>query len=123
MDKVTGFEIPVDNMKRAQKFLKSVFGWQFKNWKDEYAHIMTVETNKHWIPKEKGAVNGGMYKMESKSDKPAVVVTVPSVAKYLEKAKKAGGKIITGKQEAGEWGFWAEIADTEGNIYQLWEEM
>jgi predicted enzyme related to lactoylglutathione lyase len=51
------------------------------------------------------------------------MVTVPSIDKYLEKVKKAGGKVITGKEEAGEWGYWAEIEDTEGNAYELWEDM
>ena len=122
MEKVTGFEIPADDMKRAQKFLKNVFGWEFEEWEGDYAHIKTVEMDKNWVPKEKGAINGGMYKRETKKDKPMVVVTVPSIDKYLAKVKKAGGKVTAEKEEAGEWGYWAEIEDTEGNGYELWEE-
>lgn len=121
MDKVTDFEIPVDNLKRAQKFLKSVFGWKFDDW-DDHAHIMTVEMDKNWVPKEKGAINGMMFKRRAKSEKPMLIVTVPSVSKYLDKVKKAKGKVVTPKTEAGEWGWWAEIMDTEGNVYEIWEE-
>jgi predicted enzyme related to lactoylglutathione lyase len=66
MEKVTGFEIPADDMKRAQKFLKSVFGWEFEEWEGDYAHVKTVEMDKNWVPKEKGAINGGMFKRETK---------------------------------------------------------
>lgn len=122
MDKVTSFELPADNIKRAQKFLQSVFGWKFDNWDDDHAHIKTVEMDKNWVPKEKGAINGLIFKRQSKNDKPLIVVTVPSVSRYLEKVKKARGKVVTGKQEAGEWGYWAEIMDTEGNVIELWED-
>jgi predicted enzyme related to lactoylglutathione lyase len=122
MDKVTHFEIPADNMKRAQKFLKSVFGWKFEDWDGDYAHVETVPMDKNWEPKEKGAINGALFKRESKKDQPLLVITVPSISKYLDKVKKAKGRIVTGKQEAGEWGYWAEIMDTEGNIFELWED-
>ena len=121
MDKVTDFEIPVDNMKRAQKFLKSVFGWKFEDW-DDIAHVETVSMDKNWVPKEKGAINGMLFKREKKTDQPRLVINVNSIAKYLDKVKKAKGKVVTPKQEAGEWGYWAEVMDPEGNIYELWEE-
>lgn len=31
MDKVMHFEIPVDDMKRAQNFYKSIFGWHVES--------------------------------------------------------------------------------------------
>jgi uncharacterized protein len=121
MDKVTGFEIPVANMKRAQKFLKGVFGWKFEQW-DDYAHVKTVEMDKNWMPKEKGAVNGGMFIREAKKEVPEIMITVDSIDKTLEKVKKEKGRIMTPKTEAGEWGWWAEVMDTEGNIFELWED-
>ncbi|OGS35068.1 MAG: hypothetical protein A2293_17025 [Elusimicrobia bacterium RIFOXYB2_FULL_49_7] len=123
MDKVTHFEIPADNLKRAQKFLKSVFGWKFEDWNGgDYVYAKTVDMDKNWKPKEKGAINGALFKRERKSDRPLIVISVASVSRYLDKVKKAGGKIVTPKQEAGEWGYWAEIMDTEGNVFELWEE-
>jgi len=54
----------------------------------------------------KGGNKRGIYKRERKSEGPLIVVTVPSITKTLQKAKKAKGKIVTDKQEAGEWGWW-----------------
>ncbi len=123
MDKVTSFELPADNMKRAQKFFEDVFDWEFETWeKNDYAHIKTVEMDKNWVPKEKGAINGGLFKRMKKTDKPLVVVEVDSIDDTLAKVTKAKGKVVTEKQPVEEWGFWAEIMDTEGNIMELWEE-
>ncbi|MHB9154572.1 MAG: VOC family protein [Endomicrobiales bacterium] len=122
MDKVTHFEVPVENMKRAQKFFQGAFGWNFEVWDKDYYYAETVETDKKGVPKEKGAVNGALFKREKKNERPLLVVSVASLDTALEKVKKAKGKIVTGKQEAGEWGYWAEIMDTEGNVFELWEE-
>ena len=123
MDKVTGFEIPAEKMDRAKKFFKKVFGWKIDAHKEVLYHIETVDTDKNWMPKEKGAINGGIFKRESKSNKVTVVVDVPSIEKTLKAVKGSGGKVVTGKTEAGEWGWWAEVMDTEGNILELWEDM
>lgn len=123
MDKVTGFEIPAGRTERAGKFYRNVFGWKIEGKDEEYAHIKTVEMDRNWVPKEKGAVNGGLVKKEGKSDSPLLVITVDSIEKTLDKVRKAKGKVITGKQEAGEWGWWALIKDTEGNTFELWEDM
>jgi predicted enzyme related to lactoylglutathione lyase len=122
MDKVTGFEIPVVNMLRAKKFYSSAFGWKVDIYDDEYSHIKTVAMDKNWMPKEKGAVNGGMFKRRAKKEKPLILVTVDSVKKTVAKVKKAGGKIITDMTQAGEWGWWAEVADLEGNVFELWQD-
>jgi len=122
MDKVTGFEVPAGNMKKARKFFKNAFGWKSEEWGGDYSHLMTVKMDKNWVPKEKGAINGGMFKRKSKNEKPLLIITVDSIIKSLEKVKKAGGKIVTNKTQAGEWGWWAEIKDTEENIFELWED-
>jgi predicted enzyme related to lactoylglutathione lyase len=122
MDKVTSFEIPADDMKRATKFLKSAFGWKLEEWHEDYYGVETAETGKNALPKEKGVINGALYKRESKNERPMMVIEVPSITRSLAKVKKANGKVVTDKTEAGEWGYWAEVMDTEGNIYELWEE-
>ena len=120
--RVTGFEIPVENVARAKEFYNNVFGWNIKTGEQGYSHIETVEMDNDWVPKEKGAVNGGMYKRESRNDKVALMITVDSISDYLEKIRRENGKVLTGKTKAGEWGWWAEITDTEGNVFELWED-
>ncbi len=122
MDKVFMFEVPVNNIKRASGFYKTMFGWKIMNW-DGFYWLTTVPEDKNWVPKEKGAINGEMYRRSKKDEKPVLVVMVPSIARALNKLKKAGGKIISEKEQFGEWGYYARIKDTEGNIFALWEEM
>jgi len=122
MDKVFMFEVPVNNIKRASEFYKTMFGWKIMNW-DGFYWMTTVPEDKNWVPKEKGAINGEMYRRSKKDEKPALVVMVPSITRALNKLKKAGGKVISEKEQYGEWGYYARIKDTEGNIFALWEEM
>ena len=122
MDQVTGFDIPAYNVERAAEFYQQLFGWMTTSHEAGHSHVTTVKMDKNWVPKEKGAVNGGLYKRGKKKATPVTVVTVKSIDKSLVKARKAKGKVITPKTAAGQWGWWAEIRDTEGNIFELWED-
>jgi len=122
MDQVTGFDIPAGNVKRAGKFYEKVFGWKISSHEAGHSHITTVKMDKNWEPVETGAVNGGLFKRGKKKETPAVVVNVDSIDESLAKAKKAKGRVVTPKTPAGQWGWWAEIQDTEGNIFELWED-
>lgn len=122
MNKVIMFELPVTNVKRASAFYKKAFGWQIDPWNGSYG-VITVPEDKNWVPKEKGAINGEMYRRGSKDEKPMVVVLVPSVARALAAVKQAGGKVILDKEAYGDWGWYARVKDTEGNVFGLWEEM
>jgi predicted enzyme related to lactoylglutathione lyase len=122
MNKVIMFELPVANMKRASAFYKKAFGWRIDPWNGS-SGVITVPEDKNWVPKEKGAINGEMYRRASREEKPLVVVGVPSIARALAAVKKAGGRVILEKEAYGDWGFYARVKDTEGNVFGLWEEM
>ena len=122
MDQVTGFEIPAVNLKRSVKFFKTVFNWKVSAIEDDYTHVETVPTDSDWMPKEKGAINGGLFKKEAKDKGPLIVISVDSIDKTFDKVKKAKGKVISKKEAVGEWGYWALIQDTEGNLLELWED-
>jgi predicted enzyme related to lactoylglutathione lyase len=122
MNKVIMFELPVASVKRASAFYKKAFGWQIYPWNGSYG-VVTVPEDKNWVPKEKGAINGEMYRRASKEEKPMVVVLVPSMAKALAAVKRAGGKVVLEKEAYGEWGWYARVKDTEGNTFGLWEHM
>ena len=122
MNKVIMFELPVTNVKRASAFYKKAFGWQIYPWNGSYG-VITVPEDKNWVPKEKGAINGEMYRRSSKEEKAMVVVLVPSMAKALAAVKKAGGKVVLEKEAYGEWGWYARVKDPEGNTFGLWEHM
>jgi len=120
--KVTGFEIPVENRQRASRFYSNVFNWEIETGEKDHAHIGTVELDANWLPKEKGAINGMMYEKASKHDRVALMITVSSISDTLEKVKSHNGRVVTEKTQAGEMGWWAEINDTEGNLFELWED-
>ena len=120
MDKVIMFEVPVANVKRAAAFFKAAFGWKIQSWNGSFG-LVTVPEDGNWVPKEKGAINGEMYKREAEDKGPIVVVHVPSIARTIIKLEKAGGKVVSEKEAHGEWGFYARVKDTEGNVFGLWE--
>ena len=58
MDKAVHFEIPADDLERAQKFYKSVFGWKMEQFPEmEYIMIRTTPVDEKHMPVEPGAIN------------------------------------------------------------------
>jgi uncharacterized protein len=125
MNKIVHFEIPFDDKEKSKEFYGKVFGWQFQEMPEmNYTITRTVEVDKKFMPKESGAINGGMYKRDEQSAKsPVLVIDVPSVDEHIKKIEEAGGKIIRPKVKVGEIGYYAQFQDTEGNILGIWENI
>jgi uncharacterized protein len=124
MDKVVHFEIPADNLDRAKKFYQSLFGWQITDFPQmNYTIVNTVAVDENNMPKESGAINGGMLKRNHPGEQPVIVINVSSVDEYLKKVEKAGGKTVMPKVKVGEMGLYARVTDTEGNMIGLWEHL
>ncbi len=123
MNKVVHFEIPYDNIDRVKTFYENVFGWKINEIPAmNYHMVTTVQTDEKQMPKESGAINGGMYKRGmGGSQTPVIVIDVPSIDAYIEKVKAAGGTIVFDKRKVGDMGFYAQIKDTEGNIVGIWQ--
>lgn len=125
MDKVVHFEIPADDVNRAVKFYKDIFGWNINKTEMpnmEYYIVHTVETDKKGMPKSAGAINGGLMK-RYKETQPVLVINVSSVDEYLKKIKKSGGKVVQEKMTVGDMGLYARVLDTEGNLIGIWENI
>lgn len=122
MNKVVHFEIPADDLARAKKFYQDTFGWQLQDVPDmNYTMARTTETDEKWMPKEPGAINGGMLKRNDAVSAPSFAIDVENLDEAIEKVKKAGGVIVKGKTSVGPMGFIAYFKDTEGNILSLWQ--
>jgi predicted enzyme related to lactoylglutathione lyase len=68
MGKVVHFEIPADNLARAKKFYSTVFGWNLNEIPEmEYTMVRTAESDENGMPKEPGAINGGMLQRQDPS--------------------------------------------------------
>jgi uncharacterized protein len=123
---VVHFEIPVDNVERAKKFYKDIFGWGFNEYKmpvgDSYWMIQTVEVDKNRMPKEKGAINGGMMKRHMPDQPFMNYIQVDSIDEMLKTITANGGITILPKQEIDkDMGWLAAFKDTEGNVMGLIE--
>ncbi len=128
IDKVVHFEIPAEDVERAKKFYEGLFGWDIqKAGEMPYWIVKTVETDDNQMPKEAGAINGGMLKCDGENDPgskfPTIVIDVKNTEEYCKKVESAGGKIIMEPKKVSDMGIYARIQDTEGNIIGLWQRL
>lgn len=122
MGKVVHFEIPADDLPRAKKFYSTVFGWTLNEFPEmEYTIVRTVQSDEHGIPKEAGAINGGMLARQDPVRAPVVIIDVENLDQATATIEKNGGKIIRPKMPVGDMGFAAYFKDTEGNVIGLWQ--
>jgi uncharacterized protein len=122
MDKVVHFEIPFENKDRAMKFYSAAFGWQLMDMPQmDYVMAGTVEVDEKRMPKERGAINGGLFPRPKEAPNPTIYVGVSSLDATIGKIKAAGGKVVTPKTPIPGMGAYARIADPEGNVIGLFE--
>jgi uncharacterized protein len=122
--KVVHFEIPADNVERAKTFYKQAFGWDISPVPGMEYHMVntTAIDEKTRLPKEVGAINGGLAKRNSDTNKSTVVtIDVADIDAALKSIEKQGGKTVQKKQPVADMGFTAYFKDTEGNIVGLWQ--
>ena len=122
MDKVVHFEIPFDNKPRAMKFYTDAFGWRLADIPDmNYVMASTVEVDDRQMPKEPGAINGGLFQRPAEAPNPTIYLGVSSLDSTIEKVKQAGGSVVTPKTPIPGMGAYARVRDTEGNVIGLFQ--
>jgi predicted enzyme related to lactoylglutathione lyase len=122
MDKVVHFEIPADDLERAQSFYQNSFGWETQEMPEfKYVGVRTVAANEQGMPTEPGAINGGMFERDPSMPHPQVYIDVTDIEAALRKVAEYGGEVVRGKTPVGEMGFVANFKDSEGNILGLWQ--
>lgn len=117
------FEIPADDIARAKNFYGSSFGWQLDDMQGgmDYTIVRTVEVDDQQMPKEPGAINGGMVKRSSDTPSPVITINVDSIDDSLRKVEAGGGSVVRSRQAIPGVGAFAYFKDTEGNVMGLWE--
>jgi len=121
---VTHFEIPVDDMARAQAFYRDAFGWQIAAAPGtDYTLVRTAPTDENGMPSEPGTINGGMLPRGEPVLQPVVTITVDDVDAALETIENLGGITVQGRTPVGGIGFAAYAKDSEGNVIGLWENV
>jgi predicted enzyme related to lactoylglutathione lyase len=120
--RVVHFEIPVDDVERAQRFYHEAFGWVMNSMPQmQYTLVSTTETDDTGRPVTPGAINGGMLARQDAITNPIVTIEVDNMDEALTLLDKLGGKTVIGKQAVGDMGFSAYFTDPEGNLLGLWQ--
>ena len=124
MDPVTHFEIPTDDMDRAEEFYAEAFGWKKmvpEGMEGDYEMALTSEFGENMEPEEPGRIHGAFYNREKPDAGTLITIEVDSIDEALQRIQKAGGEVAMPKQQTGEWGYYARFRDSEGNLMSLWE--
>jgi len=120
MFSVVHFEIPADNIERAQKFYRELFGWKIEKFHGptpmDYWGI-TTSTEEG----EMGLLNGGMMKRQAPEQQITMYINVPSVDVYADKVAQLGGKVCFPKMAVPGMGYFAVCLDPENNGFGIWE--
>jgi predicted enzyme related to lactoylglutathione lyase len=113
---IVHFEIPVDDVQRAQQFYKKAFGWKFSDpFKMGYHFVETRKAGEEGI-------NGGMMQRKMPNQPFMNYIMVKSIGASLDKVVKAGGVVCLPKQEIGHGMGWiACFQDTEHNMMGFYQ--
>src|SRR3989344_159571 len=106
MRRVVHFEIHAENVERASKFYKSIFGWNIKQWGEmPYWMVMTSDQKKNKKKEKWPGIDGGMVIRKGASPKDGqplnayvCTIDVDDIDAYMKKVVNAGGRIVVPKR-------------------------
>jgi len=124
MDKVVHFEIPADDVARAKAFYGSIFGWELDDMEGmDYTIVRTVPIDERFMPREPGAINGGMMQRSADTPSPVLTIGVDSVDDALEHVDPGDGgvRLLQGHRGqrdrcVGERRLTRDAAETQGPV-------
>jgi uncharacterized protein len=121
--RVVHFEIPADDIARAESFYREAFDWNVTSMPEMgYTVVSTTPTDDSGRPTEPGAINGGMMARQGRLTSPVITIQVEDIDGALKRVGALGGSVVEEKTPVGEMGFAAYFTDTEGNVLGLWQD-
>jgi len=123
---VVHFEIPADQPERAAKFYRELFGWEIEGLGPaggggiEYWLVKTVASDADGRPTRPG-VNGGLMRRMMPGQAPVNYIAVDKVDDFARKAERLGATVVVPKMPVPGMGWFAQLKDTEGNIFAIWQ--
>jgi predicted enzyme related to lactoylglutathione lyase len=105
MASIEHFEIPADDVGRAQAFYTKVFGFTYEPWGDDMGMLMTGADG----------INGDIHQ-RGIAPHPTVVITVDSLEDTLAAVVAAGGEQVGEIEAMSDDMRYVYFKDTEGNI-------
>jgi len=118
MASVMHFEIPVDDLDRAQNFYQTLFDWKYEVEQMEGFDYVSISTQDH---EGKPGLGGGMMKRMQPDQQPTNYIGVASIDETLKQVEALGGQVLMPKEAIKNYGWLALCLDTEKNVFGLWE--
>ena len=112
MAKVEHFEIPADDLPRAQTFYREVLGFAYEPWGEDSGLLRSPDA---------AGINGDLHQ-RGPTPHPTVVFTVDRLEDTIEAAVAHGGELIGSIEQMTETARWAYIRDSEGNLIGIYDE-
>lgn len=112
---ITHIEIPVGDMRRAQGFYQSLFGW-------EIAEPPGFEGYPMWQAPNQIS-GGGLVLRDDGFAQPRSYVEVDSIDDTIALVTEHGGSVLMEKSPISETSWWAVFQDPDGNTIGLYEGM
>lgn len=120
--KVVHFEIPADDVERAQEFYREAFGWTVTSMPGMgYTLLGTTPVDETGAPAETGGINGGMLARQDPVTAPVITIDVEDIDAALRTVERLGGTVTRSGMPVGDMGYAAYFTDTEGNVLGLWQ--
>jgi len=108
------FELPADDPERAISFYQDVFGWKVQKW-DGPQEYWLVSTGEAPAP----GIDGAIMRRHAEAQHLIHTLDVPDLDAYIEKVTTAGGRVVVPKMEIPGVGWFAYVADPEGNVFGM----
>ncbi len=108
-------EMPVGDLERAKRFYGDVFGWKFQDM-PQMSYTL-YETRP-------GGVGGGLWNPPPEVPRNVVnYIYVDEIETAVARVEQAGGRLVNPKMEVPNSGWFALVADPDGNVFGLWKSM
>lgn len=112
MAAVEHFEIPADDLARAQTFYKNVLDFDYEPWDAEMGMLTSAAGT---------GIQGDLH-IRGALTHPTVVFTVDRIEDTLNLVRAHGGEVLGDIQALSDAGRWLYIKDSEGNMIGLYDE-
>lgn len=125
MHPVVHFEIPADEPARAKAFYEAAFGWSIQGMPGMGYHFLftTPIDEATRMPRETGAINGGMLQRHPIVATPVITIQVADMGAAVQKLTAAGGTMLGEPHTVGSAGIAGYFKDSEGNTMGLWQPL